>query len=101
MKPVFDSYGESYDDVMKKSIGFMGQNHDYYTSAKAHRILDVLQRQFGDTKKLRVLDVGCGVGKTDGFLFPELGNLTGVDVSSVSIDKARRQNPQVHYESYD
>lgn len=101
MKPVFDSYGESYDDVMKKSIGFMGQNHDYYTSAKAHHILDVLQRQFGNTKKLQVLDVGCGVGKTDGFLSPELGKLTGVDVSSVSIEKARHQNPQVDYELYD
>lgn len=101
MKPVFDAYDESYDDVINKSIGFMGQSHDYYTQAKATCILDILQRKLGDTKKLHVLDVGCGVGKTDGFLFSDLGELTGVDVSSASIERARRQNPQVRYESYD
>lgn len=101
MRPVFDAYGESYDDVMKKSIGFMGQNHDYYTQAKADCILDVLKRRFGDTKNLQVLDVGCGVGKTDGFLFESLDKLTGVDISSVSIEQARRHNPQVCYETYD
>jgi len=102
MKPLFDTYGESYDEVMKKSIGFMGQKHDYYTQAKADCILDVLQRLHdGDTRELKVLDVGCGVGKTDGFLFPGLGELAGVDISPVSIEQARRENPQVHYESYD
>jgi len=101
MKPVFDSYGESYDDVMKKSIGFMGQNHDYYTQAKADCIIDVLHRHLGDTKRLHVLDVGCGVGKTDGFLFKNLGKLSGTDISAASIDRARRDNPQVNYEVYD
>jgi SAM-dependent methyltransferase len=101
MEPLFDEYGETYDEAMKKSIGFMGQNHDYYTSAKAACILDVLQRRFGETRKLRVLDVGCGVGKTDRFLTPDLGELTGVDVSPASVERARRENPQVRYESYD
>lgn len=101
MKPEFDAYGESYSDVIKKSIGFMGQNHDYYTQAKATCILDVLQRRFGDTKKVEVLDVGCGIGKTDGFLFQKLGKLSGADISSASIEHARRENPQVHYEVYD
>jgi SAM-dependent methyltransferase len=101
MKPTFDAYGESYDDVIKKSIGFMGQNHDYYTSAKADCILDVLQRRFGDTKKLQVLDVGCGVGKTDGFLAGNFAKLFGTDISSASIERARRENPQVQYEVYD
>jgi SAM-dependent methyltransferase len=101
MKPAFDEYGESYDEVMKKSIGFMGRNHDYYTQAKATCILDVLRRKFGDTKKLQVLDVGCGVGKTDGFLFFDFGKLSGVDVSSASIERAQRENPMVHYEVYD
>lgn len=101
MKPTFDEYGETYDEVMKKSIGFMGQNHDYYTQAKAACILDVLRRKFGNTKKLQVLDVGCGIGKTDGFLFPDFGKLSGVDVSAASIDRARRENPMVHYEVYD
>jgi SAM-dependent methyltransferase len=101
MKPVFDSYDERYDDVVGKAIGFMGQPHDYYTQGKVACILDVLKRRFGDTKKLQVLDVGCGVGKTDGFLCPGIGKLSGVDISSASIERARRENPMVHYEVYD
>ena len=101
MKPLFDGYDGNYDDVMQKSIGFMGQKHDYYTQAKAACILDVLQTRLGDTKRLYVLDVGCGVGKTDRFLFSSLGSLTGVDVSPASIEHARRENPRGHYESYD
>lgn len=101
MKPLFDGYSESYDDVMKKSIGFLGQKHDYYTEAKVEHLLGNLKKLYGSTQTLRVLDVGCGIGKTDGFLFPNLGSLSGVDVSSASIECARRENPQVHYETYD
>ncbi len=100
-EPLFDEYGETYDDAMKKSIGFMGQNHDYYTVAKVDRILDVIQRRLGDPRGRQVLDVGCGVGKTDRLLAPHVGSLTGVDVSSASVERARRENPTVHYESYD
>ena len=101
MKPTFDEYGESYDEVMKKSIGFMGHKHDYYTQAKADRLLGNLRKLYGETRTLRVLDVGCGIGKTDGFLAPHLGQLCGVDISSASIERAHRENPQVQYEVYD
>ena len=101
MEPLFDGYGETYDEAMKKSIGFMGQNHDYYTAAKVAHLLDILRRRLGDPRNLRVLDIGCGVGKTDRFLAPDLGALTGVDVSPASIERARRENPQVRYEAYD
>lgn len=101
MKPIFDKYGESYDGVMKKSIGFMRRGHDYYTKAKADDLLQSLRQMYGDTRKLRVLDVGCGVGKTDALLFPNLGKLCGVDVSSVSVERAQRENPQVDYSVYD
>lgn len=101
MKPVFDAYGENYDDVMKKSIGFLGLQHGYYTRAKADCLLDQLQKLYGCTRNLRVLDVGCGIGKTDGLLFPNLGKLCGVDVSAASVERARRENPQVDYSVYD
>ena len=101
MKPAFDEYGESYDGVVEKSISFMGQKHDYYMSVKADCIVDLLNRHPGDAQHLHVLDVGCGVGKTDGFLFPRVGTLTGIDVSPASVARARRENPKVHYEVYD
>lgn len=101
MKPAFDEYGQSYDDLIKKCIGFMGQKHDYYTQAKADCLLENLQKLYGETRTLRVLDVGCGVGKTDSFLSPGLEKISGVDVSSASIERARRENPHVEYSVYD
>lgn len=101
MNQTFDEYSESYDDVMKKSIGFMGRKHDYYTEAKVEHLLSNLKKLYGDTQPLRVLDVGCGVGSTDKFLSPCIGDLCGVDVSPESIERARYENPQVAYEAYD
>ncbi len=101
MTPTFDKYDKSYDELVKKSIGFMGRKHDYYTQVKADCLLENLQKLYGETRTLRVLDVGCGIGKTDSFLSPSLEKLAGVDISSASIERARRENPMVHYEVYD
>ena len=101
MTPLFDEYGESYDDVMKKSIGFLGRQHDYYTRAKSDCLLDGLTKLYGNTKSLHVLDVGCGVGKTDTFLSPMVEKLCGVDVSGAAVERAQIENPQVEYKIYD
>jgi len=101
VKPVFDAYSDRYDDVMKKSIGFFGRQHDYYTQAKVDSLFEQLKKLYGDTESLRVLDIGCGVGKTDAFVSPRVGTLCGVDVSAVSIERARVENPQVEYKIYD
>lgn len=101
MKPAFDAYGDRYDDVMKESIGFLGRQHEFYTRIKAECLLERLRRLYGATDSLRVLDIGCGTGKTDGFLLASLGELCGTDISSASIERARRDHPQVRYEVYD
>ncbi|MBP9572770.1 MAG: methyltransferase domain-containing protein [Kiritimatiellae bacterium] len=101
MSTLFDQYGENYDAAMTKSIGFMGQSHDYYTQAKAVHILSILRRHLGAPRQLAVLDVGSGVGKTDRFLSGGIGHLTGVDISATSVERARRENPSVRYEVYD
>lgn len=101
MNPTFDKYDKSYDELVKKSIGFMGRKHDYYTQVKADCLLENLQKLYGEARTLRVLDVGCGIGMTDRFLSPSLEKLAGVDISSASIERARRENPMVRYEVYD
>jgi Methylase involved in ubiquinone/menaquinone biosynthesis len=101
MEPLFDKYSDSYDEAVKKSIGFMGKSHDYYTQAKVDHLLDVLRRQYGNAENLNVLDVGCGVGKTDSFLNGKVKALMGVDVSPCSVDQARSLNPWVQYAAYD
>lgn len=98
---LFDAYSQTYDEAERKSIGFMGQSHDYFTAFKADCIVDLLRRHLGDPANLRVLDIGCGVGKTDRFLAGRLGALAGVDISPASIERARADNPGVPYHVYD
>ena len=97
----FDKYHQTYDDVVDDSIDFMGVEHHFFTKAKADCLLKQLHRLYGDTRELNVLDVGCGVGKTDALLSDELKALSGVDVSSACVDRAKLENPKVNYAVYD
>jgi len=102
MKPdSFDAYHESYDKLIDNSIGFMGVEHDFYTKAKAECLVRCLRRMYGSTSALNVLDVGCGVGKTDTILVPHFNALSGVDVSAACIERAKHDNPSVQYSGYD
>ena len=101
MKAEFDAFSESYDETIRKSIGFAGRSHDFYTEAKARWILALLREHLGDPSQLSVLDVGCGVGHTDQFVHFQIGQLSGIDLSERSIERARSLNPTVSYASYD
>ena len=95
----FDPIANSYDDLVAHSIGFGGQEHEYYTRRKASLIVDVARRQLGDPLNVRVLDVGCGIGLTDEHLVGRIGHLYGFDVAVEAIDRAERRNPTVDYRS--
>ncbi len=54
--------------------------------------VDFIEKEIGDSKNLRILDVGCGTGRH----LLELArrgykNLVGVDLSSCMVEKARRK----------
>ncbi|NLB65645.1 MAG: class I SAM-dependent methyltransferase [Lentisphaerae bacterium] len=101
MSAEFDQYVSTYDQAWARANRFMGKSHDFYTLAKAKHILSVLRRHKGEPRQLSLLDVGCGVGKTDYFLQDEVKELAGVDISAASIERARQENPAVRYEVYD
>ena len=65
MKAEFDRFDQTYEAELDDAIGFAGQEHGFYVDAKARRLLELARRRVGDTRGLRVLDVGCGVGLTD------------------------------------
>lgn len=97
----FDGYRSNYSETVNKSIAFSGLTVDFFTEAKAVRMLDILEARLGSTDKLSVLDVGCGVGSYHALLRDRLGQLTGVDPSSECLAEAEQTNPAVNYRAYD
>ena len=97
----FDAYKNSYRDEVQKAITFTGADVDYCTEAKAAALLEACRRHVGvPPGRLEVLDLGCGVGLTDGYLAAAFGGLWGVDVSADCVAAAARRNAGVHYQAY-
>lgn len=96
MEAGFDRYGAEYERHVQRSIGWSGAEHAFFVEEKARHLLRLVRRHVGDPARSRVLDVGCGVG----LVHPHLrvvGALHGTDVSEASIERARRENPDVDY----
>ncbi|MFN2490969.1 MAG: class I SAM-dependent methyltransferase [Actinomycetota bacterium] len=97
----FDRYSDSYRDAVQRSIGFIGQGLDYFTEVKVRHLVELARRRLGDPGAVTALDVGCGVGITDGLLAEHFHELHAVDVSPAVIEVAREANPSVQYRLYD
>jgi SAM-dependent methyltransferase len=96
----FDRFDQTYEAELDDAISFAGQEHEFYVEAKARRLLELARRRLGP-RPLHVLDVGCGVGLTDGRLLPHVESLEGVDPSPGMIERARAANPGAGYRVYD
>ena len=97
----FDAYRTSYSEAVNKSIAFSGLDVDFFTRAKAVRLVDWLAENVGMASGLSVLDVGCGIGNYHPLLVDKLGRLTGVDPSAECIAEARTRNAGVDYQASD
>jgi SAM-dependent methyltransferase len=96
MSSGFDPYADRYEELVERSIGFSGQEQDFFLQAKARSLLDVVRRRLAHPGSVRALDVGCGGGLIDRHL-GALGSLTGIDPSEPMIEAARTANPKVDY----
>jgi SAM-dependent methyltransferase len=94
----FNTSKDNYQEAIEKSIGFMGQRHDFYTQVKA----DVLLR-LADTnpsaQTVQLLDIGCGHGLIHPYLEKRFA-ITGTDVAGEVLELAKRANPGVNYQQY-
>ena len=96
-----DAYGDRYRAEVRRAIGFVRQDHDFFVEAKARHLARIVAEHAGDPSHLRALDVGCGIGLTDRFLTSTFASLDGVDVSPEAVASATRRNPSVRYDVYD
>lgn len=87
---------EPYRREVDASISFLRRDLDFFARAKAQHVIE-LARSLGDTRALRLLDVGCGIGTVHRFLADSVGSLHGVDVVSEPVARAACVNPGVRY----
>jgi SAM-dependent methyltransferase len=97
----FDEYEARYSETVNRAVAFTGLSVDFFTRVKAGYLLDACVRHFGRLDDRDILDVGCGVGNFHSLLSPHFCTLTGVDISSLSIETAAARHPEVRYDSYD
>jgi SAM-dependent methyltransferase len=97
----FDAYRTTYAEAVNDSISFSGLNVDFFTRAKAVRLVEILATKIGDPSKLSILDVGCGVGTYHPLLRGKVGRISGIDPSAECIQEAKKNNPDVDYQTYD
>jgi SAM-dependent methyltransferase len=100
-QPEFDRYSGNYSRDISSAIEVFGKDHDFFVRNKVEILLPALAQIDADISRLRVLDVGCGVGLVHRYIAPTVRRLYGADVSSASIEVARNENPDVTYEGYD
>jgi ubiquinone/menaquinone biosynthesis C-methylase UbiE len=97
----FDRYQETYDFAVNRAIAFSGQKVESFTRAKANDLLRTIDAHFASPSRLKLLDVGCGIGNYHRYLSPVVGSVNGVDVSRACLAKAQERNPAVSYSAYD
>ncbi|MGL4396241.1 MAG: class I SAM-dependent methyltransferase [Hyphomicrobium sp.] len=97
----FDGYRDTYNEAVNQAISFSGQTVDAFTRAKAADLLKQIAARFSAPKDVAVADIGCGVGNFHAFLEPVVGSISGIDVSSACIARAKERHPNVRYDVYD
>lgn len=96
----FERYKDIYQQEIQKSISFIGQDLDFFTKVKVDCLLDLTRRYVGNPSRLKILDVGCGVGITDHHLTGHFRKLNGIDLSPGVVRKAKVLNPKASYRHY-
>jgi SAM-dependent methyltransferase len=101
MTQLFDAYENTYRDEVQSSIDFSGLPHSFFISAKADLIGEIVKTRLAGNDKPAALDIGCGIGTFHPPIRNLFGRLCGVDVSANCVDRARRENPDVEYKTYE
>ncbi len=91
-KPEFNQYARQYDRLLRDSIPDALSDNDYFAEYK----IALTSARFGTRKPTRVLDFGCGPGRSLPYLrkyFPE-ARLFGFDPSPASLEVAAKRAPE-------
>jgi len=101
MPDIFDNHADSYSEDIDQILGKYGANHDFFTQHKAWLIENLLRSRGLEIEKLKIVDVGCGVGKIHQYLDGKFAKIAGADVSKTSLDVAKETYKNIDYRWYD
>ena len=90
----FDSYAETYDDQLQKSLGGFGGNIAYYAEHK----INIVSRNLRFRPE-RILEYGCGTGRNISYFLKCFPNteIWGCDISDESLVVAQNRNPSANF----
>jgi ubiquinone/menaquinone biosynthesis C-methylase UbiE len=95
----FDEFARDYRQIHNENIRLSGADSMYFAEMKVR-----LLKEFETDQPLKVLDIGCGDGTTEIFISRYFSSwrVTGIDVSSKSIEEANTQhNANTSFQVYD
>ena len=97
----FNRYVRNYSDQVAGAVRLPACGDDFFLAAKGIQLLKVLRRHFGETSKLKILDVGCGIGLMESKLAGAASLLVGVDVAIEAVCYARQSVAQASFAGFD
>lgn len=97
----FDKFADNYDEILNSHLKYTGADSDYFAEYRAR--LAVKKMLCSDIKIEKLLNFGCGTGKSEIFLskYSPKTTLYGIDISNDSIEVAiSRSLKNVNFISY-
>lgn len=103
---VFDKYADNYDEGHVKAVAMSGFKPDYFHEYKFKELISYLKKVGLGNKPIKLLDFGCGIGRSVEYLRKYLPKISiyGVDVSAGEIRVAKKNNKNlknVKFASFD
>jgi len=85
----FDRFSKNYNLIHNRNIRIFGESSDYFSEYKIKE-LNSFYSKYRIDKSIKILDVGCGIGKIEKYLFSYFPSAVayGIDPSSKCIEEA-------------
>jgi SAM-dependent methyltransferase len=94
----FDRHAEAYRSEVDRAAGVSVEG---LAGEKARLILRVLSGTLGSPDRLRVLDIGCGIGLIEQELEQKVADLCAIDMSEKSIEIAQTRARATRFVHFD
>ena len=96
----FNKVAKNYKETLQAANSFIPVDVENYAIIKALHINSFLKKNFNH-QKIKVLDIGCGIGSITKYLTKQNVEVYGIDTSTASIELAQQNLPHITFLSYD